>query len=550
MSSDLNIDAVKDMVDSAIEEFKILYPNSYEIDFEKHRTQTKAVIANYAIKLSLLGAAMINKDLEENRKAGEEILLQAIDNHFKSPNGGFKETILIGLIESRWISRMLNELRINPKPLNENISITSKLLNHFSRIELIRNENNTLGIKPFDKKQEWEVFSDELNKLDESFLNELNVKVLSEKFKVVFKVMEERFEELRKMEVWFLKQHNRKIAGKDFFYYINIEYSLATNLQLVNFKLGEELEITEEFVREFVSLMNFRKNYAYQVIERIEKIIKATLNNSEIDLSMVLNSNIDIYINWVLTSKAISREEKKKQALSFLGAREKNFKNLRQVIDEVFFKTTYWREPSEKEKEAFPLWRKMSYEQELNFLNFIMEGNPLAFDLIRKKETERVSSNIQKLYPKAFNEMFTRYLPKDFYNVASLAGKIDYLKYLYINERTTPISKPNASETKLFPDYLLHGKREQLAEKIRREFATEKGKGIRLLVEALQSNTPTLLNIENRQRKAIYTAIEAYFNRNIGTYQSVFGYALNSTKDKPDFDSIKQKLSFVLKSIT
>jgi hypothetical protein len=45
---------------------------------------------------------------------------------------------------------------------------------------------------------------------------------------------------------------------------------------------------------------------------------------------------------------------------------------------------------------------------------------------------------------------------------------------------------------------LIHEKRFELAEKLKTEFTTEKGKGIRLIIEALLAAKPPLITIENR----------------------------------------------------
>ena len=103
--------------------------------------------------------------------------------------------------------------------------------------------------------------------------------------------------------------------------------------------------------------------------------------------------------------------------------------------------------------------------------------------------------------------------------------------------------------TKTFPEYLLHDKRELLADKLKTEFNTETGKSIRLMIEALQVNIPQLISIENRQRKAIYTALKLFFDRNVGSRQAVFDYKFDPIVDDIDFSATKQKIGFILESI-
>jgi len=100
-----------------------------------------------------------------------------------------------------------------------------------------------------------------------------------------------------------------------------------------------------------------------------------------------------------------------------------------------------------------------------------------------------------------------------------------------------------------FPEYLQINEREQLAKRLKEEFSTEKGKGIRLMIEALKVNKPSLLTIGNRQGKAIYTAIKTYFDRDIGSRQGVLDYKFDTKVDEIDLSAIKLKLDFILKSI-
>ena len=96
-----------------------------------------------------------------------------------------------------------------------------------------------------------------------------------------------------------------------------------------------------------------------------------------------------------------------------------------------------------------------------------------------------------------------------------------------------------------FGQFLLHSNKNLLANKIRETFTTEKGKAISLLLYALESNNPPLITIGNRQLKSIYRALQALFNRDIGTYQSI-NYKYIEESDKPDLDSIRLKLNHIL----
>lgn len=107
-------------------------------------------------------------------------------------------------------------------------------------------------------------------------------------------------------------------------------------------------------------------------------------------------------------------------------------------------------------------------------------------------------------------------------------------------------TKRSEIKPKSFPDYLLHKDKLKLAAAIKGEFSTEKGKALRLLLGALEQNEPPLIAIANRQGREIFDAIKRYFDRNIGSYQSVFDYKINQKVDKPDIDALLKRINHLL----
>jgi len=107
-----------------------------------------------------------------------------------------------------------------------------------------------------------------------------------------------------------------------------------------------------------------------------------------------------------------------------------------------------------------------------------------------------------------------------------------------------PKGKP--APAKSFSEYILHEKNIKFAEALKDEFKTEKGKSIKLIIEVLIKKN--MITIENRQRTKIYKAIQTYFNRDIGTKQSIFDYQYKE-KDKPDFESIELRINTILSRI-
>jgi len=107
-------------------------------------------------------------------------------------------------------------------------------------------------------------------------------------------------------------------------------------------------------------------------------------------------------------------------------------------------------------------------------------------------------------------------------------------------KRPPPPAKP-------FHEYILHEKNVQIAEQLKSVFKTEKGKSIRLIIEVLIKKK--MFTIENRQRQKIYDAMKKYFDRDIGTKQSIFDPSIDEISDRLDFESIELKINFILSGI-
>lgn len=143
---------------------------------------------------------------------------------------------------------------------------------------------------------------------------------------------------------------------------------------------------------------------------------------------------------------------------------------------------------------------------------------------------------------------------------------IDRIKKLhkYKKEyRTKPSSQPQTAEInekpkktvagiknlKPFPQFLLHENRVALAEKLKSDFTTEKGKKIRLVVEALLAHNPALISIGKREKNNLYLAMKDFFSQDIGSYQSIFDYPFAADTDKEDLKSIETRIHFLLENL-
>ena len=99
---------------------------------------------------------------------------------------------------------------------------------------------------------------------------------------------------------------------------------------------------------------------------------------------------------------------------------------------------------------------------------------------------------------------------------------------------------------KTFPEYILHKKNDEFAELLKNEFNIERGKSLKLMIDVLIKKE--MFTIENRQRENIYNAMKEYFNRDIGTKQSIFDYKYEQ-KGNPDFESIELRIDNLLDTI-
>lgn len=93
---------------------------------------------------------------------------------------------------------------------------------------------------------------------------------------------------------------------------------------------------------------------------------------------------------------------------------------------------------------------------------------------------------------------------------------------------------------KSFPEYLLHKNKYKLVEEIRKEFSTEKSKSIRYLLEALAQSQPPLITIIDGDKMALYNALKEFFNRDIGSYNSIFQCKFNPDSDTVDKQNLEK----------
>lgn len=109
-------------------------------------------------------------------------------------------------------------------------------------------------------------------------------------------------------------------------------------------------------------------------------------------------------------------------------------------------------------------------------------------------------------------------------NIENFCNKVsNYYSKQSSPEATAAPQKPPKrlkNKDKQLIEYFHHPHREKLLEALKDKFKTEIGQSIRLILESLKQENKLI--IENRQNLNFFKKLEGFFNRDIGTYDSVF----------------------------
>jgi hypothetical protein len=150
--------------------------------------------------------------------------------------------------------------------------------------------------------------------------------------------------------------------------------------------------------------------------------------------------------------------------------------------------------------------------------------------------------------PKEEKDFLSRKL--DFGLEVYLQGKAiaEYEEFLKAVQPRTIIVKDRSHKSKKFPDYLLFEQKDILAERLKSEFNSDIGKTLRLMLEVLKDKQ--LLVISEGQKMKIFESLKEYFDRNIGSYNSVFSRDPGKTLlEKSKRASIEARIEFILRSL-
>ena len=134
---------------------------------------------------------------------------------------------------------------------------------------------------------------------------------------------------------------------------------------------------------------------------------------------------------------------------------------------------------------------------------------------------------------------------------ACLAGKcklgqrIIYREYLkFLEDR--PKKKNN--EPKHFNEYLLHDSSIKLAEALKNEFKTEKGKGLALMLKALEENH-SIIHFEYGKKKEIFNCMKTFFKRDIGARQGLTDFKYIDHKHGTEYKATIKRIDQLLRNI-
>jgi hypothetical protein len=81
---------------------------------------------------------------------------------------------------------------------------------------------------------------------------------------------------------------------------------------------------------------------------------------------------------------------------------------------------------------------------------------------------------------------------------------------------------------------------------LRDEFKSEKGKTIAILLYVLEKNDPPLISIPHGKKRKFYNLLKAFFNTDIGTYQSIVNFSVSKTMHKDEINSIQSRIHNIM----
>lgn len=181
----------------------------------------------------------------------------------------------------------------------------------------------------------------------------------------------------------------------------------------------------------------------------------------------------------------------------------------------------------------------------------IRKSNPFPDDLCREYMDSQLKTYSERLKAPLIQREIEYYkgdwnLSKKIIGPSFLFAR-SYSNYVSFLKGQIEKGIPSDKLIKTFPDFLINipdDKKEWFADQLSKEFKTEKGMGIRYMVEGLKKLN--ILVTGNRQNKKLFDAITNYFGRNIGTYNSVM---IPKLTFEDEIQKAEKKIQFILNQI-
>lgn len=151
---------------------------------------------------------------------------------------------------------------------------------------------------------------------------------------------------------------------------------------------------------------------------------------------------------------------------------------------------------------------------------------------------------------KAVIEAFSTFLDEDLQAFRNKQATQKQTKNIIddTKKEVKPNTSSKSSDIKTFDKYLLHKDSLQLADALKTQFSTEKGKAIRILIEVLKETNPPVLAIATGEKKAFYEAMHLFFGRDIGKYSGIFDYVIKPG-DTDVMEALKTRVDYIMEQI-
>lgn len=128
---------------------------------------------------------------------------------------------------------------------------------------------------------------------------------------------------------------------------------------------------------------------------------------------------------------------------------------------------------------------------------------------------------------------------------------IDFMIEQNFGIKISEPSKPaysNSEQTTLLKTFFSNNANDHFVDRLSTEFKIEIGKSIAILIYVLKNFEPCLLAIPYRKAKMFYGLLKSHFNREIGSYQSIFNYRVDPVADADDIRLYSNKVTALYKS--